>query len=365
MAGGKKRKSRDVDDAPGASTSAPAGQPREPLHHDDSDADDSSSSDDDSLVLEGAVVRNPEASDDDDSSEEDDDRTSKKARSRDSSKRSSNSSRNKKDPKSTKKKGKRQPEPETINVEFLFCDMHERFFPGIKTLTHRFGIHAPHSSPLSDLLIDNVMLGTVLTTDDPNDGKKTKESQTPKLPGQEEDNVFGYASMVNLNQRGDVQCIRDPKKLCLKHCPAQYHTEMSTVLSGKTKRPAGFLFHERMVNVPLEITEVLHQQLLKDIDHAIETADDEDERKSVDFGAFVRLAPCYAAGGGTGAIYKYFDDEIFATNAEFTYGFDVPRRHEDDEDEEKMICTVIVMTKTGHRAAMKDLNKMISHGGAS
>ncbi|EJK74955.1 hypothetical protein THAOC_03338 [Thalassiosira oceanica] len=361
MAGGKKRKSRDVDDAPGASASALADPP--PIRH-DSDADDSSSSDDDSLVLEGAVVRNPEASDDDedDISSEEDGPTFKKARSRDSSsKRSSKFSGIEKQPKSIKKKGKSQ--PETINVEFLFCDMHERFFHGMKTLTHRFGIHAPHSSQLSDLLIDNIMLGTVLTTDDPNDGKKTKESQTPKFPGQEEDNVFGYASMVNLNQRGDVKCIQDLKKLCLKYCPAQYHTEMSTVLSGKTKRPAGFLFHERMVNVPLEITEVLHQQLLKDIDHAIETADDDDERKSVDFGAFVRLAPCYAAGGGTGAIYKYFDDEIFATNAEFTYVFDVPRMHE-DEDEEKMICTVIVMTKTGHRAAMKDLNKLISQGGA-
>ena len=365
MAGGKKRKSRDADDAPGASASAPKDPPREPLHN-DSDADDSSSSDDDSLVLEGAVVRNPEASDEDEDciSSEDDGPASKRARSRDPSKQSSQFGGNEKDhPKSIKKKGKKHPEPETINVEFLFCDMHERFFHGMKTLTHRFGIHAPHSSQLSDLLIDNIMLGTVLTTDDPNDGTKTKESRTPQFPGQEEDNVFGYASVVNLNQRGDVKCIQDLKKLCLKHCPAQYHTEMSTVLSGKTKRPAGFLFHERMVNVPLEITEVLHQQLLKDIDHAIETADDDDERKSVDFGAFVRLAPCYAAGGGTGAIYKYFDDEIFATNAEFTYSFDVPRMHE-DEDEEKMVCTVIVMTKTGHRAAMKDLNKLISQGGA-
>ena len=121
-----------------------------------------------------------------------------------------------------------------------------------------------------------------------------------------------------------------------------------------------------MVNVPLEITEVLHQQLVLDMDYAVNNADDEDERKSLDFGAFVRLAPCYKqgdgrSGGGTlnSVIYKYFDDEIFATNAEFVYTFEAPKMH--DEDEERMWCSVIVITKTGHRGAMKELKKMI-HG---
>ena len=123
-----------------------------------------------------------------------------------------------------------------------------------------------------------------------------------------------------------------------------------------------------MVNVPLEIVEVLHQQLVLDMDHAVESADDEVERKSLDFGAFVRLAPCNKtdAGGGGGrggskdVVYKYFDDEVFASNAEFVYNFEVPRLYQDDE-EEKMWCSVIVLTKTGHRAAMVDLKRMI-HG---
>jgi hypothetical protein len=129
-------------------------------------------------------------------------------------------------------------------------------------------------------------------------------------------------------------------------------------LSGKTKRPAGFFFQERMVNVPLEIVEVLHSQLVLDMDHAVAHADDEAERKSLDFGAFVRLAPCYSSeGGGGGVIYKYFDDEVFATNAEMV--FEMPKMNEEDEDD--MRCSVIVMTKTGHRGAMKELKKMI-HG---
>ncbi|KAL7458214.1 hypothetical protein ACHAWC_009777 [Mediolabrus comicus] len=301
-----------------------------------SSSDEGSSSDDDSLVLEGAVIRNPDISDSDDSSEEEEvDDSSKR------SKKKQKTNNNGKSPKSKPKK-KASNQPETIQVEFLFCDMNERFFHGLKTLIHRNTIHSSHSSQLADLVIENIMVGTVLSTD------------------QDDDNVFGFASVVNLTTNSSSPCIEALKKLCLDKCPQQHKPEMETVLSGKTKRPAGFFFQERMVNVPLEITEVLHQQLVLDMDHAVKNASD-DDKKSLDFGAFVRLAPCYS-GGGTGgansAIYKYFDDEIFATNAEFVYTFDAPKMFEGDEED--LMCSVIVMTKTGHRAAMKDLKKMVA-----
>jgi hypothetical protein len=106
------------------------------------------------------------------------------------------------------------------------------------------------------------------------------------------------------------------------------------------------------------------------MDHAVENSSDENEKKSLDYGAFVRLAPCFksdepggrASGHGV-VVYKYFDDEVFATNAEFVYNFKAPKSydHADDESDE-LWCSVIVLTKTGHRGAMKDLKKMI-HGG--
>ena len=47
-----------------------------------------------------------------------------------------------------------------------------------------------------------------------------------------------------------------------------------------------------MVNMPLEIVEVLQQQLVADMDWAVSNAEGgEAERKSLDFGAFVRIAP--------------------------------------------------------------------------
>jgi len=204
-------------------------------------------------------------------------------------------------------------------------------------------------------------------------GTAATAATAASLPATQEDeaNVFGFASIVNLTTNHSSPCIQSLKCLCLDHCPSEYKAEMETVLSGRTKRPAGFFFHERMVNVPLEITLVLHQQLVLDMDHAVENANDENEMKSLDFGAFVRLAPCSKsderAGGqanGPGVVvYKYFDDEVFATNAEFVYNFKAPKTHDHGNDEnEELWCSVIVLTKTGHRGAMKELKKMI-HGG--
>ena len=346
------------------------------------DSSSSSSSDDDSLVLEGTLIRNPDASDsssdDDDgdiSSEEETEVPMKKAKKSDGASKSNNNSNNtKKQQQQKKKKKQKQNEPETINVEFLFCDLHTKYFHGIKTLLHRNGVHVQHSSMLSDLIIDNEMVGTVLSTDDTDvasgDKKKAATATAVQSYPTQDENVFGFAAIINVSTNHTSQTIQQLKQICLKHCPNAHKSELTTVLSGQTARPAGFFFMERMVNVPLEITYILHEQLILDMDYAIQTADDEVERKSLDFGAFVRMAPCYKTndsnngGSGSSIVYKYFDDEIFATNSEFSYSFRVPKQfksEEEDEEEDNMWCSVIVMTKTGHRCAMKELKKMI-HG---
>ena len=365
---------------------------------DDSDDSSSSSSDDDSLVLEGVLIRNPDASESDSSDDgeisseeedededEDEDEAPMKKSARKPDRKITPSSKARKDDtggdsipgkaksqqQKKQQKRKKSNEPEMIHVEFLFCDVHVRFFHGMKTLLHRQSFHAPHSSQLADLIIENEMIGTVLSTDldssDDTTGSKKAKSASNKTTQVDEANVFGFASIINLTTNQSSSCIQALKCLCLDRCPSEHKTEMETVLSGRTKRPAGFFFHERMVNVPLEITFVLHQQLVLDMDHAVDTANGEDERKILDYGAFVRLAPCLkgderASGGASGVVYKYFDDEIFATNAEFVYNFKAPKSHDhEDGDGEELWCSVIVLTKTGHRGAMKELKKMI-HG---
>lgn len=411
---------------------------------DDDSSAYSSSDDDDSLVLEGVLVRNPDASssssdDDDELSSEDKEEIMKQPASSSSKAKTKGGSGNiaiannkmqtkqqSQQSKATTQKKKqktpksKQQQPEMIHVEFLFCDVHERFFHGMKTLLHRQAYHASHSSQLVDLIIDNVMIGTVLSTDlDDNSNSSSSSSRsvdntttkkiksnnnngsavgskptTTTMQQQEhnmdEANVFGFVSIINLSTNNSSSCIQSLKSTCLLHCPNEYKTELTTVLSGTTARPVGFFFQERMINVPLEITLVLHEQLVLDMDYAIDNVSDMELKKSLDYGAFIRLAPCFKSsssssgvGGGGILVYKYFDDEIFATNAEFVYSFKATthnnkkeakancnekkkKKNECDDDKdgdesEELWCSVIVLTKTGHRVAMKEMKKMI-HG---
>ena len=312
---------------------------------DDDGHDDESSEEDDDLILEGAIVRNPDVSDSDDTSEEEDDEEEESSEKPESSaaKRPAITIRN---DNATKKKIKKttNPEPEIVQVEFTFNDMDENYFHGLKTmLTSTSSIYAPHSSALADLMIDNVSIGTVVSTE----GDK------------EEGIVYGFATVLNITWYQDKPAIQGLKKFCMDHCPADRKSELEVVLSGKTKRPAGFFLHGRMVNMPLEIVQVLHEQLILDIDWAVKNAEGgEEERKSLDFGVFVRIAPSYRVAQSVA--YKFFDDEIFAQHADLTFEVELPKT---PGMEETPYCSVIVLTKTGHRAAMQDIVQMVSGGG--
>jgi len=323
---------------------------------DASDSDESSSddSDDDDLILEGVLVRNPEASDSSSDSEEEEEvkRPEKKRK----LSQDKNSSKQKKQDTSKKKKGKKKSEkggPEIVPMDFTFCDMDEKFFHGIKNLlVSSSPAYLATASSLSDLMIKNVAVGTVIST------------EYQYKPGQKRDMdyegvVYGFASVLNVTTYKDNDAIKALKKMCLSKCPEDRKKELEVVLSGKTKRPAGFYFQSRMVNLPLEIVEVLHEQLIQDMDWAVENAGGGiEERKSLDFGAFVRIAPSYREKNTS--YFKYFDDEILANHAEFTFEFEVPKTF---GMEETPYCTAIVMTKTGHRAAIKTLKQMINGSG--
>ena len=349
--------------------------------------DESSDEEDEDLILEGVLERNPDVSDSDDtssSSEDDDDdddddeqedskppptKKSKlstnnnnntttslsssstiKQQQQQQEMENNNKSKQMKKKNKSKKKKKRKSGPEIVQVDFIFCDMNEKYFHGLKTLlTSTSPIYALNSSSLSDLMIQNVSVGTVVSTETDTDGT-----------------IFGFASVLNVTTFQSEPCIQQLKNICLEKCPIQYKEQLDVVLSGKTNRPAGFYLQGRMVNLPLEIVEVLHQQLVLDMDWAVNNAHQDVDRKSLDFGAFVRIAPSYKTAGIM--YYKYFDDEIFAQHAEFTFDVDLPKSafgSSSSEEQEIPFCVVIVLTKSGHREAMKTLSQMVNGGGAT
>eukprot|EP00551_Chaetoceros_affinis_P006029 CAMPEP_0203668424 /NCGR_PEP_ID=MMETSP0090-20130426/5049_1 /ASSEMBLY_ACC=CAM_ASM_001088 /TAXON_ID=426623 /ORGANISM="Chaetoceros affinis, Strain CCMP159" /LENGTH=358 /DNA_ID=CAMNT_0050532861 /DNA_START=26 /DNA_END=1102 /DNA_ORIENTATION=+ len=344
-----------------------------------SDDEISSEEEGEDLILEGVLIRNQEVassssseegSDDDDDDDDDDDGDhdehngrnegpkKKKAKvekngnkqNSSSSTTTNTSSKKKNETKNTKaKKKEKKNEPEIVNLEFTFNDMKDAYFHGIKNFLTNQPAYASNSSALSDLIIENISVGTVVSTEDG------------------EDNVFGFASVLNVTTYKDKPCMKLLKQKIIESCPGKHKVEMETVLSGTTKRPAGIFLHGRMVNLPLEITLILHEQLVQDMDWAVDHAEGgEEERKSLNFGAFVILAPCTRDGASHSTIYKNFDDEVFSGNAEFTFPMDLSKlrrkgegRSKTENEGDSDHVDVIVLTKDGHRTAMKELKTMI------
>jgi len=345
-----------------------------------SSEDEIDSEEDEDLILEGVLVRNPEiasSSDDDDDDDDGDDSGGngnvddnddlredtvpepKKKRAKvdfenggaKTKKRKHSKSEDKGKSASSTEISSTKGEPEMIPIVFTFHDMNEKFYHGVQNQLSSQPIYAPLASDISSIILENISVGTVVSSEDGGD------------------NVFGFASVLNVTTYNEKTCIKSLKKKLLDQCPKQHKDEMEIVLSGKTKRPAGFFVHGRMVNMPLEITFVLHEQLVLDMDWAVDNAEGgEEERKSLNFGAFIVLAPCSKDNVSHSTIYKNFDDEIFAGCAEFVYSINLNKGKKSGEsqsvgagDDDQNLVSVIVLTKTGHRDAMKEFKKLI-HG---
>ena len=83
----------------------------------------------------------------------------------------------------------------------------------------------------------------------------------------DEDEIFGFISLLNLTERKGIPCAEQSKELILSLC--EKNCEKSTVeeldrLFNDTARPVGFLLSERFINVPPQIALPMHQQLQKE-----------------------------------------------------------------------------------------------------
>ena len=306
MAKKKSKKSRKIE------TEKKELKAKEDISSESSDDDSSGEESDVGVALDGVIDENDESS----SSEEE------------------NEGEKKSKTKKGKKRKKKKKKEEEIQVEFIFCDMDEKFFHGMKILVASSPLHAGHSSALADLMIENVEVGTVVSTE-----------------GYDEDHVYGFGSILSLHNKNEI--IDSLKENILSSCPKNHKEEMELLLTGekKTRRLVGLFLHERMLNVPLVITHAIHQQLLLDLEWAVKN------NPSFDFGLLVRMAPCYPQKESSTPIYKYFDDDVFASNAEFTYM--LPKSYSDNRDD-NLSYSVIVLSVSAYKKSIEEVANLNS-----
>ena len=292
-------------------------------------------SEDESLVLEGELVRHPDAppsSSEDDESDEEESGSVEEASGKKRNRPKNNNSQGRK----KSKKQKPSEQQETLQVEFLFCDMSETYFHGLSSLLQNSStIYQAHASELADQVIENVAIGTLIAQD-------------------KDDAVYGFASVISFTTYQQSESIQFIKKYILDHCPDNKRDELSVILSGTTKKPAGLMLHGRMINLPMELVGTLQDQLYQDLEWAKDNAD-ENERESLKFGLFVRIAPCTQEQSSF--IYRYFEDEVLAGRSQLSFACKAPTAY--SREDEPMI-QVLVLTRDGYKEALGDLQRMIN-----
>ncbi|KAM4802688.1 BRCA2 and CDKN1A-interacting protein-like [Urocitellus parryii] len=147
---------------------------------------------------------------------------------------------------------------EEVNIEFEAYSISDNNYDGIKKLLQQLFLKAPeNTAELTDLLIQQNHIGSVI--------KQTNVSEDSDDDDDADENeIFGFISLLNLTERKDTQCAEQIRELvlsfCEKNCEKSVVEQMDKLLNDTTK-PVGFLLSERLINVPPQIALPMHQQL--------------------------------------------------------------------------------------------------------
>ncbi|KAM6183899.1 BRCA2 and CDKN1A-interacting protein [Erethizon dorsatum] len=155
---------------------------------------------------------------------------------------------------------------EEVNIEFEAYSISDKDYDGIKKLLQQLFLKAPvNTAELTDLLIQQNHIGSVI--------KQTNVSEDSD-DDVDEDEIFGFISLLNLTERKGTQCAEQIKELilrcCEKNCEKSMVEQLDKLLNDNTK-PVGFLLSERFINVPPQIALPMHQQLQKELAEAHKT----------------------------------------------------------------------------------------------
>ncbi|XP_069844385.1 BRCA2 and CDKN1A-interacting protein [Dipodomys merriami] len=155
---------------------------------------------------------------------------------------------------------------EEVSVDFEAFSISDSDHDGIKKLLQQLFLKASvNTAELTDLLIQQNYIGSVI--------KQTNVSEDSD-DDMDEDEIFGFISLLNLTERKGTQCVEQIKELVLSSCEnncGKSVVEHLEKLLNDTTKPVGLLLSERFINVPPQIALPMHQQLQKELAEAHKT----------------------------------------------------------------------------------------------
>lgn len=240
---------------------------------------------------------------------------------------------------------------ELVTVDFDFCDFRESDFHPVKTfITPLMDSHDFAVSDLADIIVNQVEVGTTIRVDE---------------------SLVGFATVVpHLTDDSNPEPIKELAKFVLDKCPTdESRIKLEKILSG-TKR-CGWIFNERLLNLPPQISPPLIGALLEDVKWARENAEEHRERYSFDYFLVLTRAVVDRKGGvpaskkrkadgsrlGPELIFSRLEDSVLheSNTLSFTFGSSRP-----GTSREESVRVMMVATKAQMDAVLQKLQEYSS-----
>ncbi|CAG9329769.1 unnamed protein product [Blepharisma stoltei] len=232
-----------------------------------------------------------------------------------------------------------------MDVNFDFLDPRPEFSLCIRNFLYSLFDYRCPISQLADLIC-NQEIGTFLVADN---GEKP------------EDNILGFITIVNLSAPSDISSY------------LMNYLSSKGDISITNNHRVGFLICERIVNLPIELIPVLHNQLVEDVNWAIEKF----PQAYAQYDFIISLSKCVNLMNNSGKgrkkrrlaapesqLYFRLEDEILLKYSEESFTFDaeagagVPKRDAmpttDDSVSNKL---VMVLRWENYLNALQEISK--------
>ncbi|XP_078079556.1 protein BCCIP homolog [Mustelus asterias] len=152
-----------------------------------------------------------------------------------------------------------------VQVDFEAHTISDNDHNGIKRLLQQLFLKASvNITELTDIIIQQNHIGSVIRQAEILDGSSDED---------DEDDIFGFITVLNLTERKGMESVEQIKELVLSQCTTHHQSaveQLDKILNDNSK-PVSFLISERFINVPPQISLPLHKQLQAELKDAHRT----------------------------------------------------------------------------------------------
>ncbi|XP_022685620.1 protein BCCIP homolog [Setaria italica] len=238
-------------------------------------------------------------------------------------------------------------ELETVQADFAFFDPKPSDFHGVRLLLKTYLDSKPWDlTGFVDLILAQTTVGTVvkLADDDGEEGEGNGGDKT-NAGGNDDDDLFGLISVLNLGRYAEHRCVKDLKEYLLAACSDKDSKKQLKSLLEEKASSVGLLVCRRFVNFPYELVPKLYDSLFDEVSWATEDEPTQELRDSFRFKHYLLLVRMLerktpakhkaknSKDDDEPIIYPKLEDEIFNELSSWSFTFPI---HSEQSSQQEM-----------------------------